>query len=364
MKQTLIIIFILTTFLHVGAQQQPINKEKARQLGAEAVTMINNGDFDAAIKKLTEADSLDNTTIAYQFEKALAYKQKGKYYKASGILEMISINPEADERVYILWANCLDQLGKYEEAYNHLNEALKKFPNSGKIYMEIGREHYNMEERKDAVGSWETGIQTDPTVAGNYYFLSSSYFLNGNFTWASIYSEIFVNLTDNEKFIFDASQICYDIYKTAFYVKTGDSTEIHFTKIIIQRAEEPDPKSLDFPLAFQYVMEKAAKGILPKDSTSFTLDNLIEVKKKFTELWFQYGLGDKYPNVLFAYHKLLLDNNYLDVYYHEIFAWGDKEKFKEWLRNNKETYNEYLSWKKENKLVIDKDNYISKMKYQ
>src|SRR5699024_2271900 len=71
---------------------------------------------------------------------------------------------------------------------------LKKFPESGVIYSELGQVYYDRQKYTKALQSWIQGIKVEPDYAPNYYFAARTYYYSQDKFWTLIYGEIFINL--------------------------------------------------------------------------------------------------------------------------------------------------------------------------
>ena len=81
------------------------------------------------------------------------------------------------------------------------------------------------------------------------------------------------------------------------------------------------------------------------------LTTLSEIRIEFIKNYFKEDYK-KYPNVLFEYHKTILDNGILDAYNKYIFQIGANDEFSEWKNNNNEKYDAFVKW------YTNPDNYL------
>lgn len=202
------------------------------------------------------------------------------------------------------------------------------------------------------------GIVADPIHSSNYYWASQVLTQTNEKIWAIYYGEIFLNLEPNTQRSKTISRILYDTYKACLPVKEN-KWDLNFS----QKATFISLGSIkDFKLSFETVhnltMEKGYKDIDPV----FTIKNLVKIRKQFLVSWNQ-NYKDIYPNIIFDYHNILEKNKLFECYIYWLLNYGAIDDFEIWLKENKESYNNFLAWFKENPLFIDSENKVNRFSY-
>lgn len=145
------------------------NKDKALEKGNQAIELENDGKIDEAIALLKEAQKLEPTNITYPYELAYAYYAKKDYTQARKYLEETLTNKGVNDRFYQLLGNCYDNSGNSDKAVETYEAGLEKFPNSGKLYLEMGVMQMEKEDYNKALTYFEQDIEVDPEFPSNYY---------------------------------------------------------------------------------------------------------------------------------------------------------------------------------------------------
>ncbi|MCP4180599.1 MAG: hypothetical protein GY756_22780, partial [bacterium] len=105
-------------------------------------------------------------------------------------------------------------------------------------------------------------------------------------------------------------------------------------------------------------MEKGYKDIEP----IFTIKNLIDIRKQFLVEW-NDDYAERYPNLIFDYHNLLIRNNMFEPYFYWLLKDGNSEEFDVWKANNKEKYDNFIAWYNENYMLFTEDNKTNRYSY-
>lgn len=331
------------------------NQEKALEKGLAAIKFMDDGKFDKSIELLEEAQKLDPDRYDYPYELAYANYEKENYKGAIIILEKIIDHKDVTERLFQLLGNSYDVLGKSEKAFEAYDFGLKKFPNSGMIYLEKGNVYWNKKEYGKALPFYEKGIQVDPTFSSNYYRITRIYCGSSEEVWGMIYGEIFMNLERNTKKTAEISKLLYDTYKNEIKFSSDTTFSVSFSKnatINVSDLKEPSKIKLPFgigvyepTLMFSMLSEKA-----------ININSLNNIRSTFIDNYFKNGHDKTYPNVLFNYQKQVKDAGHIEAYNHWVLMKGDEDNFNKWLSINKEKWDSFIKWFGDNGLKINQIN--------
>ncbi|MCH5689913.1 tetratricopeptide repeat protein [Niabella sp. W65] len=172
--KTISLLLLLTTSQITLAQT---NKEKALAKGKEAIKLMDNGQLDKSIQLLEEAQKIDPEDVNYPYELGYAYYIKKDFRKASQILEGLLVHKDANDRVYQLLGNAYDHMGNSDKAIAQYEAGLKKFPNSGNLYLEMGVMQMAKQDYAKALAYYEKGIEVAPGFPSNYYWAAKILFV-------------------------------------------------------------------------------------------------------------------------------------------------------------------------------------------
>lgn len=356
MKQTLT---ALTTILSLTVFAQT-NKEEAFKKGGEAIKLMDAGKFDESIKLLEEAQKLDPDRFDYPYEIAYANYAKKDYKSAIKILEKNMNHKNVSELLFQLLGNSYDVLGKTDKAFEAYDEGLKRFPNSGPIYLEKGNVYWGKEEYGKALPYYEKGIEVDPKFASNYYRASRIYCATTEEVWGMIYGEIFMNLERNSQRTAEISKLLYDKYKSEIKFTSDSTATISFCQQMSMSVEDMSAKPLKLPFCMIYEPTLLTAAAFEKVLEINAMDR---IRKGFVENYFTMGHDKTHPNILFDYQNKILKEGHLEAYNHWLLMRGDEDGFARWKSVNKDKYDNFLKWFISNGLKVDRENRFYRGQY-
>lgn len=346
-------------FLFLTAGQivhgQTTQKDKALEKGNEAVKLMDNGKIDESITLLEEAKKLDPERLDYSYELAYAYFLKEDYKKATKILEKNKNHKDVNDKLFQLLGNIYDITGNSDKATETYDAGLKKFPNSGILYLEKGNVFWNKKEFNKALPFYEKGIEVDPQCPSNYYRATLIYCNSSEEVWGMIYGEIFMNLERNSKRTKEISKLLFDTYKSEIKFSSDTSFSVSFSKnASINLSNLTNPGEFKLPFGIGVYEPTLMLSLL--SAKTININSLDSVRSTFIDTYFDNGFNKTYPNILFTYQKQVKDAGHIEAYNHWILMKGDEKGFSKWLSANKEKWENFLKWFGENGLKIDNTN--------
>ena len=331
------------------------DKEKALDKAQEAINLMDNGKVDKSIKLLEEAQKLDPDRFDYPYELAYAHYLKEDYKGVIKILEKNIDHKNVSERLFQLLGNSYDVLGKTDKAFEAYDAGLKKFPNSGMIYLEKGNVYWGKKEYGNALPFYEKGIEVDPRFSSNYYRATLIYCGSTEEVWGMIYGEIFMNLERNSKRTSEISKLLFDTYNSEIKFTSDTSFSVSFSKnASININDLKDPGKIKLPFGVGVYEPTLMMSML--NEKSIDINSLDRIRKNFIENYFKNGYDKKYPNVLFDYQNKVLQAGHLEAYNHWILMKGDEDTFGIWHSSNTEKWDNFVKWFTDNGLEIDNSN--------
>ncbi len=355
MKHSILIIMLFFIGLTNLAYSQ--NKEaQALEIAMEAIKLMDKGDFDQSIELLKKSENLDPENINYPYEMALAYTHQKKYKEAIQTLEKLTEHSQITDQIYQLLGNVYSMSGDPEIALKIYEEGLSKFPNAGNLFLEKGNIFLQAKEYNTAVENYEKGIAIAPNYSSNYYRLALLFLNSTNKVPGLIYGEIFMNLERTTPRTQEISKLLLHTYKESISI-TPDSTNLDFCEIVIKVEDlEVDEFKLPFCAIYGKHMVFSTIGI-----KKIGLKELTLIRSKFIELFFEED-SKKYPNILFDYHKKMIDEKVFLAYNYYLFQMGETEEFENWLKENRADYDSFVDWytNEKNYLNLSSENlYLS-----
>jgi len=332
--KNLLLILLLVFSINIFSQRNEIAWSKAK----EAIKLMDDGKIDESIILLKECEKLDGKDYTYPYEIAYAYTLKKDYVTAIDLLDKTKKYKNINSQVYQLSGNCYSYLGKSDLAIKEYEAGIKKFPKAGNLHLEKGNIFLQQEKYNEAIENYEKGIKADPMFPSNYYRLALLYLDSNDKLSGLIYGEIFMNLERTTKRTSEMSKLLFDTYKKSVLFN-GNETKIEFCDVIITDKHLKNKKiRLPFCGVFGSHFILSTFG-----QNEINLISLSKIRTEFINSFFKED-NKKYPNVLFDYHKKMLDEGHFDSYNKYIFQLGAQTEFTDWKNNNKEDYDKFVDW--------------------
>jgi tetratricopeptide (TPR) repeat protein len=346
---TLLILLILGQIAYGQS-----NKEQALTKAKEAITLMDNGNIDESIKLLEEAQKLDPKRIDYPYEIAFAYYLKEDYQKTIDILNKYVKHQDVTERLFQLLGNSYDMIGETSKAIKVYDNGIKKFPNSGMIYLEKGNLHWDKKEYSKALPYYEKGIEVAPNFSSNYYRAAKIYCNSTEEVWGMIYGEIFMNLESNSDRTIEISKLLFDTYKSEIKFVNDSSVSVSFCQQMIMDLNTlSDSKNLQLPFCMIYEPTLLMSIVSEKN---ININSLDRIRKNFIENYYKMGYDKIHPNVLFEYQNKINEAGHLETYNHWILMKGDEDGFDTWLSENEDKWDRFVDWFTNNALKLNNNN--------
>lgn len=342
------IMFIMIGQLAFGQSDQDNALIKAKK----AVVLLDEGKIDQGIKLLKEAQKLDPDRIDYPYEIAYAHCLREEYKEAIKILKKLTDHKNVTDQVFQLLGNCYDMMGNSDKAFEAYDEGLKKFPNSGKLYLEKGNVYWGQKNYEKALPLYEKGIEVDPTFPSNYYRAALIYCNSKTEVWGMIYGEIFINLEPNSKRTADISKLLFDTYKSEIQFKNDSTISVSFCQLGNMSINAfDDPSNVKLP--FGMMIYEPIMMMSTLHEKAIDLNSLDRIRTRFIESYYQGENDKKYPNVLFEYQYKMLKAGHLEAYNHWLLLKGDEEGFEKWKAANEDKWDKFVEWISDNPLKLD-----------
>ena len=333
--KTLILLFCLLTVTSVYTQTH----EDAVNYVKDGIRLVDEGKLDEGIVSIKKALDIEPKNTTFNYELAFAYYKMGKYDKVITILEKVKNNPDSYDIVYSVLGNAYDILGDRDKALEIYKAGLKKFPNSGKIYLELGVVEMSEKNYEEALKYYEKGIKAEPTHPSNYYWASIFYAASDIPMWGLIYGELFLNLEQNTKRTETISKMMYKVYSESITFK--DSAGKKNTTIKLNKFNNGKGFDSEYEITAMYASFGLAADSNFKEMNISAMNKL---RNEFTDMWYTSERTKNKHNVLFDYHKMLQDKGLFEAYNYFLLAYGNTDEFNTWAAENKDKVKEFDDW--------------------
>ena len=317
MKYCIILALLVASHSQVFAQQPTV-----QDLYQTAKNYMQQGDYDNADLVFNSAikQAPDNSDILKDY--AYLNCLKKDYTKAISIGKYLTDKKDADIQSFQILGMAYKGNKDYISCTKLYQVALKKYPNSGILYNDLGELLALEGNLPVSIQAWETGILKDPNYANNYYN-AIMYFdkFDKSIIWQLLYGETFVNLESFTQRTAEVKSMLLDGYKKLFIEYdveklSTDSKLTVFERTIFDNLNKSKNLSVS--------------GIMPETITA--------IRTRFILDWFFTQNDEKQPYQLFQHHQYLLREGMFDAYNQWLFgASASPASYQIWLNtHNKE----------------------------
>lgn len=321
----------------------PADKElltKIVRLEDEGLYEAVSPDFDYLAKKYPK-----NYVVNYErMYNLYMLKKYGEIIKDRKLL----LNHKcASERAFQLMGNAYDMSGDSKKAAKIYEDGLKRFPNSGSLYLELGNLALFDNDYGKALENYSKGIVVQPGFASNYFWAAKIYLASQDAkVWGLVYAESEVLLApSDESRRKEMAGLMVDCMKESIKVD-GDTLQ----SVSLVTATGIDPVSMTARVTFPLVYETTL--MLPlmrfsRDKTPirWTLGQLTEIRKGIVEAYFS-EFADYYGDSMYLleYQKKIIDAGHWDAYNCFLFMDSFPDESEEWYSSNSEAMDSFIKW--------------------
>lgn len=337
------------------------DKERAQNLLIKATELIQAKNLDSALHVLQNACSLAPKTALYHYELGYVCFLKKDYDKAIEHLKKAAECSDASDKCYQLLGTTYLQINNPAASLDIYKKGIKKFPQSPRLYAELGVVAAKDQKHEEAVRLWEQGIASGTDYPDNYYHLATHFARTEDRIWAILYAETFMNLEQNSPRTDTTSRILFTAYQQSVFGESGD-LNIDFALPV----EIDMKKSFKFPFSTVYeaVMNIVAPNAVGKE-TKASIVVINRLREHFLNNWYESGKYKNYPNYLFDFQKELKDRGFLACYDYWLFMGAQTEEFQAWYgkEENRVRFEDFIAWFAQYPLKIENDTTILRTNY-
>lgn len=358
-RLTLLLIGLVTCSAGMAQSNTDFVDFADRELVQKAVTLMDNEKTQDALEILDKLHQKypDNYTIAY--ERCYAMYLSGNYKLVLQEGTKLLNHADTEPQCFQMIGNALDNIGRTEQAMRTYDEGLKRFPNSGFLFLEKGNVHLSHNRFKDALICYLTGVDVQPEFASNYYRLA--YLLaqkTNEWFWAGMNAEVVCNMQWNTKRQHEMSQLLYDIYSQGI-----ELTDSSFTVTLTQNTKpiRDNDSTIFVPLELiykigveNYLTENRAKLTPNKD---FTVTQLSDIRRHALMV-VDLSLPGHYRVSLLDYQRELINADLWQAYNMTLFSDFRSETDKQWCESEtgKAQLEKFYRWQAEHPFLPTVEN--------
>lgn len=361
LKKIFLLMLLWPALVYTVRAQESDSLKLAYDLAKQGLELVDKGKLDEALVAFNQGALMDPSNSNFQYEIALVYYLKKDHQRTIEILEKAKLAPDANDQYYQILGNAYDLSGQTAKARKTYAEGIKKFPQSGVLFLEAGVLEYVHKNSDDAVRFWESGIIANPGFTSNYYWLAKYYASTSEKVWGALYAEMFINLERNTDRTKELSDLIYKIYKSSVVPNDSGGYTVGFTKSIV--VNTANAGKLPFEHVFRETMVLAADSLSRSGSDSLSYEELCTLRGLFMFYWYNTGNAGNYPNVLFDWIHALPEPFYLDCYHHWLFLKGNEDAFTSWYYARPDDYGTFVKWFKRNPVKISRTTFLSRSLY-
>jgi tetratricopeptide (TPR) repeat protein len=300
--------------------QSALFAQDAKQLHENARNFMHKGDYPNAILILNRALALQPNNLEIAKDLGLNYYYSKDYKKAIEVLNPLLDRNDVDDQCFQIAGDAYWAMEDARESENVYRRGIKKLPNSGPLYNELGKVLWTKNDYS-AIKQWEKGIENDPGFAGNYYNASKYYYFTTDKVWSLLYGEIFINIDPKSAYTSEIKNILLEGYKKLF-------AEADLEK------NNKDKNS--FAIAFLKTMNKQSSLA----SSGINAESLTMIRTRFILEW-DISNAAKFPFKLFELHKQYIQEGLFDAYNQWVFATVQNlPAYQAWTTTHSKEYNE------------------------
>lgn len=311
----------------------------------KGIQLYDIGKYDESIEYLKKGKTLDPKNPIFDYEIALAFTSKGEYESAISILNKVLKNKSIHSDYYQLLGNCYSMMGNPQKAIKTYEKGMKRFPNSGNLHLEKGNVYLNKKEYSRASENYMNAIKTEPMYSSSYYRLALLYAKSSNKLNSIFFSELYFNISVDQKRISSLSELIYSLYHDNIRVKADTLNN----EVIVNLCQ-----AFTIPFCIVYSINMSIPTIT---DTLINLKTINQLRTNFIVNYYKDSPQTR-VNPLIEYQKTIYDKGHFEAYNYHLLQVGANDEFLEWMKENKGKYTAFIDWYNlpENRLFLKKQN--------
>ncbi len=335
--QKLFLPFVILFISFIAMGQEGRSSPEWEQMYTNAKRDLDHGNLEDAIVTYRQAIQLAPGNIILYKGLGKALYLNGKFKEAEQILTQLINETVTDEEFYRLLAASQTAQNETKSATVTLKKGLARFPGSGLLYHELGKQYNN--KPGAALNALLDGILKEPGYPENYYEAARVYLSSDKVFWGLLYGEIFLYMEHDTTGDDELKRMLFKGYKTMYGNLSQDALPEY------GKAANKSPAT-----TFEDAVMQVYSLLTPVISDGITTGNLTMIRTRFLMDWFP-AYGDKYPFSLFSYEDNLVRSGHFDICNQWMFGKAENApQYEAWNNFHEGDVARFLKWKAANKL--------------
>jgi len=272
----------------------------------------------------------------------------------------------ADVANIILTIETQIKKGELEKAQSIATNALLSNPASHDLHRILGSVYTSRGQYDSAVACFQRAIELRPDDALSYHGCALAQFTKGDNTFWGVYdAEIYINLASDSEQAREFSKDLVAVYKKNIVFQEGGPS-ITFCADIAVDADGTTRryKETKHEKPYGYAGFELPVAYASMRYTHIDLETLFYIRVGQLILYDTLEVEKQYgPNVIMSYLRRIKDAGHIMPYTLWLFdrVWPDEVR--RLIQQNPTAYQEFLSWKKSNPLVVNKETAFLRKNY-
>ena len=322
-----------------------------QNLLAISVQSIDEGLSEAVVADFDYLAQKYPKNYIVQYERLYTMYLLGRYDELIKKRKFMLNHKYTNAATYQIIGNAYDMAGNSKEAAKVYNQGLKKYPESGSLYLEFGTLCRKDEDYEKALIYYNKGIVADPNFASNYYRASDLLISSEKGkVWGLVYAESAILLAPSDESRHeDLAKMIIFCLKNSITTNYEDSIVVS-VKLTPTRGMTADKAMQNVYIEFPGIYEGALCKPLTKlavEKTPFVGDipQLIELRKGLVENYFSIT-DDLYGNSMYLleFQKRIIDAGHWDAYNYFLFSPCYPEEFEKWFETHDKELEKFVNW--------------------
>jgi len=316
-------------------------ENKVKELVYQGTELHDQGRFQEAVDKYTEALKIDRNSSLAHYELSYTYMVMGRYDDALKECKAVIKQKNGNEEgAYIVMGTSLDLSGEPEKAIKAYQKGLKKFPDSNLLNYNVALTLYNQKEYDKAEKAAIRAIEAKPRHASSHIILSAIMQAKGSRIQSvlPIYYSLMLE-PDSKRAATNFSQLRKMLDKG---VSREDENKINVTVEISAIKDNdfgPAEMMLSMLSASKYEESNKTRNDMEQfvDLTKSLFSFLGEYKKAHKGFWWDFYVTRLYN---------LEETNNLEAFCYYISHTGNPALVNSWIDSNRDRMQQFQDWMK------------------
>ncbi|MGM9869715.1 MAG: tetratricopeptide repeat protein [Sodaliphilus sp.] len=288
LRRLLILTIVACTGMGMGtasATNLEELSEKDRKMFNNALNMMESGMLDGSEQLLTSLIRAYPENRIVMYELTYTYILQKEYEKAYQWAKKLIKVKDADADSYFMAGNAFDYAGYKKEAVEIYEKGLKKFPQSGRLWVEKGNTALVKGDANEAVRCYQESVERDPDYNASYFRLAALYSQSTEPVWGIMYGQDY-QLRGKYERQMAVSKLIYNIYRAAI-VRTGKGGG--WKCMFASGTRQAPYPSSDCDVPFEYFFHIIHQRVVDADSLmtqadTLTVEDVARLHYKYVEM--------------------------------------------------------------------------------